>query len=193
MSSPVAGPEPSSRYRPPATELRDAEDARSTGRAIVRSVALGAVLVSATVVVTLNLVHGSGHLPIQLLRFALMCALAYFLLRGSRAARAFAVALFGISGLIGLVAYLVFMATIAYQLWRLWQHHVTGKRELAWVVRALTFVYVLYWSFGTFDYNFADTELIILHGFHWSIIAALATQLIKETDPEPDPDAAAAG
>lgn len=89
------------------------------------------------------------------------------------------------SGFLGLAAYLAFMGSLAWQLLALWRTHVREQTPLAWVVRALTFAFVLYWLFGLFDYNFADTELVILHGFQWSMIAALWTTTVDRAQPAP--------
>lgn len=91
------------------------------------------------------------------------------------------------TGLIGLTAYLALMASLVWQLWQL-RPSLEGvqkalSRELpehadqyAWVWFALTTAMITYWVFGLFDYNLVDTELLIAHGLHWSLITAIYTR-----------------
>ncbi len=76
------------------------------------------------------------------------------------------------TGLLGLLAYLSLMAALIGQLWRLWRAYPEGD-PLHWPVQSLCYAFALYWTFGFFDYNFGDTELQILHCFHWGLITQL--------------------
>ena len=80
-------------------------------------------------------------------------------------------------GVLGLCGYLVFMAVLFFQLKALCQAHQASGGPLAWVTRALLYVFLIYHTFGLFDFNFADTELLILHSLHWALIAGLAAKL----------------
>ncbi len=88
------------------------------------------------------------------------------------------------SGLVGLTTYLVFMALLLWRLLRLRARHRDSKDPLTWVVRALSTSFICYWIFGLFDYNFADTELLIFHALQWSMIASLS--LLDGEPPTPD-------
>ncbi len=82
------------------------------------------------------------------------------------------------SGIPGLVAFLIFMATLGLQLHRA-RKQLAGQ-EIFWVVDALGMVYLCFWVFGFFHYNFADAELLILHAYHWAAITCLAALYQKE-------------
>ncbi len=94
--------------------------------------------------------------------------------------------LFGIageSGMVGLAAYLVFMGLITSQLLRIRKRHKDIGDPLHWVAQSLLFTFICYWVFGFFDYNFADSELLIFHALHWALISQLA--LWHEGGPVP--------
>ena len=77
-------------------------------------------------------------------------------------------------GLVGLTAYLIFMGSVAYNLFRLRKLIKDPTSPLRWVALSLTLAFIAYWVFGLFDYNFADSELLILHSFQWAMITQLA-------------------
>lgn len=79
------------------------------------------------------------------------------------------------SGVFGLLFYLVFLGVIGYQLFWLVRHS-TALSVPTWVPKSLACIFLCYWSFSMFDYNFADTELLILHALHWGIVSQLFLQ-----------------
>jgi O-antigen ligase len=92
------------------------------------------------------------------------------------------------TGIVGFSTYILLMVSLIWQLWNLRpqrpqiQNQLKNvlpemEREYTWVWLALTSTFVMYWVFGLFDYNFADTELLIAHGLHWSLITAFAVRL----------------
>lgn len=86
------------------------------------------------------------------------------------------------SGLVGLTTYLVLMGVLVWQLMGLRKRHHSPDDPLTWVVRALSGAFICYWIFGLFDYNFADTELLIFHSLQWSMVVSL-TLLNRESRP----------
>ena len=91
------------------------------------------------------------------------------------------------TGIIGFCVYLAMMATLLWQLWQLRPLRRETALRLAetlpeqaetypWIWRALVSTMVIFWVFGLFDYNLVDTELLIAHGLHWSLITALYTR-----------------
>ena len=81
-------------------------------------------------------------------------------------------------GIMGLAFYLVFMLGMMRQLWLL--HARSSSLAPPWVIRALALVFLSYWIFGLFDYNFADTELLIFHSLHWGMITWLYQQTTSD-------------
>ncbi len=77
-------------------------------------------------------------------------------------------------GLVGLAFYLGFMVSLALQLRKLVRIHREADDGLTWVTHALLFGFVSYNLFGLFDYNFGDSELLIMHALSWGLIAQLA-------------------
>ncbi len=77
-------------------------------------------------------------------------------------------------GVVGLLGYLAFVISLALQLRMLLLRHRNVDDGLSWVVHALLFGFVSFNLFGLFDYNFGDTELLIMHALSWGIIAHLA-------------------
>jgi len=75
-------------------------------------------------------------------------------------------------GTIGLIAFLCFMFIIGRRAFRL-QHAYRKQNDhpLRFPALALFTVYLCFWIYGFFDYNFSDTELLIFHGYHWALIA----------------------
>lgn len=77
-------------------------------------------------------------------------------------------------GVVGLLGYLAFIISLALQLRKLLLRHRDADDGLTWVVHALLFGFVSFNLFGMFDYNFGDTELLIMHALSWGLIAHLA-------------------
>lgn len=78
------------------------------------------------------------------------------------------------TGLLGLITYLLLMGTVAWRLFILRARTANKPVEERWVTQAFVYVFISYWLFGLFDYNFADTELLILHALHWGLIVQLS-------------------
>ena len=70
------------------------------------------------------------------------------------------------SGFLGLLAYLIFMIGLAIQLWRA----PTEQQG----VPSLRMIFLCWWVLGFFHYNLGDTELLILHAYHWAAITCLS-------------------
>ena len=87
------------------------------------------------------------------------------------------------AGLLALLAYLAFMVSLALRLWSLRGLLTRGDASMRWVFQMLVGVFVSYWVFGLFDYNFADSELLIFHAFHWGLIAQLSLYLETHNAP----------
>ncbi|MDJ0839129.1 MAG: O-antigen ligase family protein [Acidobacteriota bacterium] len=81
------------------------------------------------------------------------------------------------AGVVGLCAYLAMIAVLARQLFHVYRARHRPGDPLDWPVRALLYVFVLYHIFGIFDYNFNDTESLLMHGLHWGIITELWRRL----------------
>lgn len=92
------------------------------------------------------------------------------------------------TGMLGLAAYLALMFSLLWQLWQLRPQREEVRQKLAaslpeisasydWIWLALTSTMVIFWVFGLFDYNFVDTELLIAHGLHWSLITAFYARI----------------
>ncbi len=79
-------------------------------------------------------------------------------------------------GLPGLAFFIGFMAVIAKKLYVLNSRSKEPGGAPAWVVRALIYNFGVFLLLGVFDYNFADTELLIFHGLSWGVITQLAAR-----------------
>lgn len=77
------------------------------------------------------------------------------------------------TGLVGLGAYLGFMTVVGLALYRLNRNPNIQAGSHHWVVKSLTLVYLTYWVIGLADYNFADTELLLAHSFHFATTLVL--------------------
>lgn len=89
--------------------------------------------------------------------------------------------------LLGIATELGLPALVIY-LWLMWELLVRIRKlplnSDLFVGRALVSVFAVWWLFGIFDYNFGDTELLLLHALHWRLIVIL-TRSQRET-PESD-------
>ncbi len=76
-------------------------------------------------------------------------------------------------GLIGLALYLLFLGCLVTRAWQLLR--IDKERTVApeWVRRALVYVLATYLVVGLFDFNFGDTEVLLLHAFHWALLTQL--------------------
>jgi len=86
------------------------------------------------------------------------------------------------SGLIGLLAYLVAMIVLARQLYLVYLAHREPDDPLAWPTRALVYVFIHFHLHGLFDYNFNDTESLLMHALHWGLITELARATITPSE-----------
>ena len=86
-------------------------------------------------------------------------------------------------GVIGFAVYLTFMAAVAMQTWKVFQGENARGAQPNWVRRAMVYTLFAWWFFGIFDFNFHDNELLIMHAFHWCILARL-TEPISNTDKQ---------
>ena len=77
------------------------------------------------------------------------------------------------TGVVGLLAYTLFMLHLTMQMVQLFRCEDTNP-QLKWLRSALFSSFITYWVFGLFDYNFADTELLIAYGLQWSMLTAWA-------------------
>lgn len=79
-------------------------------------------------------------------------------------------------GLPGLFFFLAFMVVVGGRLLLLNRRCEATGCAPAWVARALTYSFGVFWLLGLFDYNFADTELLILHCLLWGVMDHLAAR-----------------
>ena len=73
------------------------------------------------------------------------------------------------SGLVGFLAFAACMIWIGIHLWRVvrqWDE----DGPWPWLPRALVSSFLVFWAMGLFDFNFGDTELLLLHGMFWGIV-----------------------
>ncbi len=77
------------------------------------------------------------------------------------------------SGLIGLGFYLAFVVALLRRYFWLFKNRRRLERAPEWVVKALCFALVSYLVFGLFDFNFGDSELLLLHALHWGLATKL--------------------
>lgn len=72
-------------------------------------------------------------------------------------------------GLFGLLAFLWFLFHMGKRILALFSTYRLYRGPLPWVTKALCYAFCSFIVFGLFDYNLGDTELLILHGYHWAI------------------------
>lgn len=75
------------------------------------------------------------------------------------------------TGVVGLVAFLAFMWGIGRRSIQLFKSYRETGDDRRWASQALLYVFICFWIFGLFDFNFGDSELLVFHGFHWAVIA----------------------
>ena len=93
------------------------------------------------------------------------------------------------TGVLGLLAYLFFMGNLGLHLLRIRKKFNDPDDPMRWVMQSLTCIFCIYWVFGLFDYNFADTELLIFHALHWSLITGISVRGPNGSSSEPDQEA----
>jgi O-antigen ligase len=81
-------------------------------------------------------------------------------------------------GVLGLLAFLGVMFVLGKRLFNLYRN--PGEGTPTWVVMALSYGFLSFFLFGLFDYNFHDTELLIIHSIHWCVITRLPLGPPKE-------------
>lgn len=74
-------------------------------------------------------------------------------------------------GLLGVVTFVVFLGMLARKLLLL--HRNSHEETPQWMVLALSYGFFCFLLFGLFDYNFHDTELLVIHSLHWCLIMGL--------------------
>ena len=76
-------------------------------------------------------------------------------------------------GLIGLALYLIFLGCLVARAWQLLRSDDQETMAPEWVRRTLVYVLATYLVVGLFDFNFGDTEVLLLHAFHWALLTQL--------------------
>ena len=77
------------------------------------------------------------------------------------------------TGMVGFVFFLVFTVSLLVRNIKLFLAYRDSGSEMAWVTRALLYVSLSFWVSGFSDYNFGSTQLLLLHGLHWAILARI--------------------
>lgn len=89
-------------------------------------------------------------------------------------------------GIFGLLAYLGFVISMVFLLRNLWRRHGELGNPYRWVVLAFCFEFTLFNILGLFDYNYSDSELLIMHALHWSLATGLHS-INPSVSKEPQP------
>ena len=91
------------------------------------------------------------------------------------------------TGIVGIVIYTLFIILLGHRLWCLFRDRKQNPDVPDWAIRAMCSCFVMYLIFGIFDFNFADSELLLFHGLHWGLATQLWRNRFEEENREEKP------